>query len=58
MSRPSAAKLRFIRANPEVAFLVDNHLVTKEAPGAMMQGNEGVSASRRQLNRFSLWGPR
>src|SRR5580693_8503342 len=42
MTPISAAKLKFIRGNPSVSFLVDNHLLTKGACGAMIQGKAKV----------------
>lgn len=58
MTPISAAKLKFIRANPEISFLVDNHLLTKGACGAMIQGNAKVfSIAKTVLNILSL-GPK
>ncbi len=58
MTPVSAAKLRFIRANPQVSFLVDNHLLTKGACGAMIQGRAKVfSIARTVLNILSV-GPK
>lgn len=58
MTPISAAKLRFIRANPEVSFLVDNHLVTKEALGAMMQGNAKVFSIAKTVLSILSVGPK
>lgn len=58
MTPISAAKLRFIRANPTVSFLVDNHLLTKGACGAMIQGKARVfSIAKTVVNILSV-GPK
>jgi hypothetical protein len=58
MTPISAAKLKFIRANPEISFLVDNHLLTKGACGAMIQGRARVfSIAKTVVNIMSL-GPK
>lgn len=58
MTPISAAKLRFIRANPEVSFLVDNHLVTKDARGVMMQGDATVLSIARTVVSILSVGPK
>jgi hypothetical protein len=58
MTPISAAKLKFVRSNPSVSFLVDNHVLTKGACGAMIQGRARVfSIARTVLNILSL-GPK
>jgi hypothetical protein len=58
MTPISAAKLKFVRANPSVSFLVDNHLLTKGACGAMIQGNAKVfSIAKTVLDILSV-GPK
>jgi nitroimidazol reductase NimA-like FMN-containing flavoprotein (pyridoxamine 5'-phosphate oxidase superfamily) len=58
MTPITAAKLGFIRANPTVSFLVDNHLLTTEACGAMIQGKAKVfSIAKTVLSILSL-GPK
>ena len=58
MTPTSAAKLRFIRANPAVSFLVDNHLVTKEALGVMMQGDAKVLSVTKTVISILSVGPK
>jgi hypothetical protein len=58
MTPVSAAKLRFIRANPEVSFLVDNHLVTKDARGVMIQGGAKVLSVARTVVSILSVGPK
>ena len=58
MTPISAAKLKFIRGNPTVSFLVDNHLLTKGACGAMIQGKAKVfSIAKTVVSIFSV-GPK
>ena len=54
----SAAKLRFIRANPEVSFLVDNHVLTKGALGTMIQGNTKVFSVAKTIISILSVGPK
>lgn len=54
----SAAKLRFIRANPEVSFLVDNHLLTKGACGTMVQGDTKVYSIAKTIISILSVGPK
>ena len=57
MTPISAAKLKFIKANPTVSFLVDNHLVTKGACGAMMQGKAKVFSIGKTVLSILSVGP-
>lgn len=58
MTPISAAKLRFVKANPNVSFLADNHEVTMHACGAMIQGKAQVfSIAKTVLSIFST-GPK
>ena len=54
----SAAKLRFMRANSEVSFLVDNHLLTKGACGTMIQGNTKVFSVAKTIVSILSVGPK
>ena len=58
MTPISAAKLRFIRGNPAVSFLVDNHLLTKGACGAMIQGNAKVFSIAKTVLSIMSVGPK
>lgn len=58
MTPISAAKLRFIRANPTVSFLVDNHLLTKGACGAMIQGKARVFSIAKTVVSILSLGPK
>ena len=54
----SAAKLKFIRSNPTVSFLVDNHTLTTDSCGAMLQGKAKVfSIAKTVLSILSI-GPK
>ena len=54
----SAAKLKFIRSNPTVSFLVDNHILTTDSCGAMFQGKAKVfSIAKTVLSILSI-GPK
>ncbi|MDA4118050.1 MAG: pyridoxamine 5'-phosphate oxidase family protein [Thaumarchaeota archaeon] len=52
-----AAKLRFIRANPSISFLVDNHLLTKGATGVMIQGKARVFSVAKTILSILSVGP-
>jgi hypothetical protein len=54
----SAAKLRFMRANPEVSFLVDNHLLTKGACGTMIQGHAKIFSIAKTVISILSVGPK
>src|SRR5579862_3746933 len=58
MTPISAAKLKFIRGNPAVSFLVDNHLLTKGACGAMIQGNAKVFSIAKTVVSILSVGPK
>ena len=58
MTPISAAKLRFIKANPVVSFLVDNHLLTKGAAGAMLQGRAKVFSIGKTIMSVLSVGPK
>jgi hypothetical protein len=58
MTPISAAKLRFMRANPEVSFLVDNHLLTRGACGTMIQGNAKVFSIAKTIISILSVGPK
>jgi len=58
MTPVSAAKLKFIRSNPTVSFLVDNHILTTDSCGAMFQGKAKVfSIAKTVLSILSI-GPK
>jgi hypothetical protein len=54
----SAAKLRFMRTNPEVSFLVDNHLLTMGACGTMIQGKAKVFSVAKTILSILSVGPK
>ena len=58
MTPISAAKLKFIRANPTVSFLVDNHLLTKGACGAMIQGKAKIFSIAKTVVSILSVGPK
>ncbi len=58
MTPISAAKLKFIRGNPNVSFLVDNHLLTKGACGAMIQGKAKVFTIAKTVLSILSVGPK
>jgi len=58
MTPISAAKLKFIRGNPTVSFLVDNHLLTKGAAGAMIQGKAKVFSIAKTVVSILSVGPK
>jgi hypothetical protein len=58
MTPISAAKLKFIRGNPSVSFLVDNHLLTKGACGAMIQGKAKVFSIAKTVVSILSVGPK
>jgi hypothetical protein len=58
MTPISAAKLRFVRANPEVSFLVDNHILTRGACGTMIQGNTKVFSIAKTILSILSVGPK
>ncbi|MDA4111800.1 MAG: pyridoxamine 5'-phosphate oxidase family protein [Thaumarchaeota archaeon] len=58
MTPISAAKLKFIRGNPSVSFLVDNHLLTKGSCGAMVQGKAKVFSITKTVLSILSVGPK
>jgi Pyridoxamine 5'-phosphate oxidase len=58
MTPISAAKLKFIRSNPTVSFLVDNHLLTKGSCGAMVQGKAKVFSITKTILSILSVGPK
>ncbi len=58
MTPISAAKLKFIRGNPNVSFLVDNHLLTKGACGVMIQGKAKVFSIAKTVVSIMSVGPK
>ncbi len=57
MTPISAAKLRFMRANPDVSFLVDNKGLTLGAVGAMVQGKAKVYSIAKTVTSILSIGP-
>lgn len=57
MTPISAAKLRFMRANPDVSFLVDNKGLTLDAVGAMVQGRAKVYSIAKTVTSILSIGP-
>jgi hypothetical protein len=58
MTPISAAKLKFMRANPNVSFLVDNHEVTTISCGAMIQGKAQVFSVAKTVISIVSTGPK
>ena len=55
MTPVTAAKLKFIRTSPTVSFIVDNHQLTLDACGAMIQGRAKVfSIAKTVLSILSV----
>lgn len=57
MTPVSAAKLRFMRANPDVSFLVENKGLTLGAIGAMVQGRAKVYSITKTITSILSVGP-
>lgn len=57
MTPISAAKLRFMRANPDVSFLVENQGLTLGAVGAMVQGRAKVFSIAKTITGILSLGP-
>ncbi|MDA4112576.1 MAG: pyridoxamine 5'-phosphate oxidase family protein [Thaumarchaeota archaeon] len=58
MTPTSAAKLRFMRANPDVSFLVDNRDLTLGASGVMMQGRVKIFSIAKTVASILSVGPK
>jgi len=54
----SSAKLKFIRGNPNVSFIVDNKKLTTEACGAMVQGKAKVFSMGKLVTSIISMGPK
>ena len=57
MTPVSAAKLKFMRANPSVSFLVDNKGLTLNAIGAMVQGKAKIFSITKTITSILSVGP-
>lgn len=57
MTPVSAAKLKFMRANPNVSFLVENKGLTLGAIGAMIQGDAKVFSIAKTITNILSVGP-
>ncbi len=57
MTPISAAKLKFMRANPDVSFLVDNKGLTLGAVGAMIQGRAKIYSITKTVTSILSVGP-
>lgn len=57
MTPVSAAKLKFMRANPGVSFLVDNKGLTLGAVGAMVQGKAKIYSIAKTVTSILSVGP-
>lgn len=57
MTPISAAKLRFMKANPDVSFLVDNKGLTLGAVGAMVQGRAKIYSIAKTVTSILSIGP-
>jgi Pyridoxamine 5'-phosphate oxidase len=57
MTPKSSAKLKFMRANPEVSFLVDNKGLTLGAIGAMVQGRAKIYTVGGTIKSILSIGP-
>jgi general stress protein 26 len=58
MTPISAAKMRFMRANPDVSFLADNHDLTLGATGAMIQGRAKIFSIAKTVTSILSVGPK
>src|SRR5208282_4219923 len=57
MTPISAAKLKFMRANPDVSFLVENKGLTLGAIGAMFQGRAKIYSITKTITSILSVGP-
>ena len=57
MTPISAAKLRFMKANPDVSFLVENKGLTLGAVGAMVQGTAKIYSIAKTVSSILSIGP-
>ena len=58
MTPVSAAKLKFIRKNPTVSFIVDNHQIALDACGAMIQGRAKIFSIAKTVLSILSVGPK
>ena len=57
MTPISSAKMKFIKANPNVSFIVDNRKITTSACGAMVQGKAKVFSIAKLVTSIISMGP-
>ena len=58
MTPIGSAKMKFMKANPNVSFLVDNKKLALEACGAMVQGKARVLSMVRMISSILSLGPK
>jgi nitroimidazol reductase NimA-like FMN-containing flavoprotein (pyridoxamine 5'-phosphate oxidase superfamily) len=54
----SAAKMKFMRANPNISFLVDNKKITLDCCGAMIQGKARIISMAKMIASIISLGPK
>jgi hypothetical protein len=58
MTPIGSAKMKFMKANPNVSFLVDNKKLALEACGAMIQGKAKVLSMGKMISSIISLGPK
>lgn len=58
MTPISAAKMKFMKANPNISFLVDNKKLTLDCCGAMIQGRANILSMARMVASIVSLGPK
>jgi hypothetical protein len=58
MTPIGSAKMKFMKANPNVSFLVDNKKLALEACGAMVQGKARVLSMGKMISSIVFLGPK
>jgi len=58
MTPISSAKMKFIKANPNISFLVDNRKLALEACGAMIQGKARILSMAKLITSIVSLGPK
>jgi len=58
MTPIGSAKMKFIKANPNISFIVDNKLLAKKACGAMFQGKAKIFGMVKLITSIFSLGPK
>lgn len=58
MTPISAAKMKFMKANPNISFLVDNKKLTLDCCGAMIQGRAKILSMAKMITSIVSLGPK